>query len=256
MTNKNGFSRAEKPSSSFGEGTTLWVYQTQTNKMPSCRKSSVPRQPAPAGKAEPLSGRKNAALPAAKPSQMYGTIFGCCYLAGELLGCLTCHTFEGELQDFARYFYQTSLSLYQNGAPLQLFGAKFLSCFCMFSFIALMGFCAFGAPVLLGTAFLKGFSSGVFFLQLFSDPSQKGFIASLLLFWLPELLTCLLMICLLTSAFGGAAALFKTSLGVRAHNLPGLQRWLLRRYLATCLGAVLPSLTAVFLGRLFSFLLV
>ena len=225
-----------------------------------------PRQVAPQA---PTTGQalsappKPARLPAAEwrerrmlSSRRLYRLLGGCYLTGVLLGALSPRFLGGVLRTYAEYAAGIQLNLYTQGQGALVFSAGFLSLFCQLSAALLAGFCVLGVGLLPLLLAVKGVGNGLFLALLYQQAGPaKGLLLQALVFWLPEVLGCLLLLATSCMALQLSHGLLRHCRGLCGQDLPRSAKKLLYRYLAACFGAMTVSGLALLLvlvfGRLF-----
>ena len=247
----------------------MWTYHPESalplSKHPEQPMSEVPKavpaaskpRPQPAAPAVPprracaeWTGRRK--LQGCRLQQLLGG----CYLAGTLLGALSPRFLGGSLHTYAEYCASIQLGLYTQGQEAMVFSAGFLSLFCQLSAALLAGFCVLGVGLLPLLLLVKGAGSGMFLALLYQQMGPaKGLLLQALVFWLPEVMGCLLVFTASVPALQLSHGLFQHCRGLCGQDLPRNAKKLLYRYLAACFGAMLVSglslLLVLVFGRLF-----
>ena len=179
-------------------------------------------------------------------------VLGCLYLLGLTVGALCSRVLSEPLLTYARYFAAIDLGLHTSGNAAMVFSAGFLSMFCQLTVVFVSGFCVLGAGLIPVTLMLKGAGAGVFTALLYQELGlPKGLLLQALVFWLPEVLSCLIALVLSTSALHVSLGLLRCCLGQSGTGLGAVSRRLVHRYLALCFASMLVCGLSVILTLIF-----
>ena len=155
-----------------------------------------------------------------------------------LAGVLT--AFSGtRAQRFLQYFAAALLAQYTSGTVLHLFSTLFLAAAFLLILLLLLGFCAFGAPLIAALLMAKGIGSGVLIRQFFASFGWKGLLLYMLLMALPDLLLSFCLCLLGRDAMRSASALLHGLQNSTAPQEDTHMRYLVRRCLRLCLLQIL-----------------
>ena len=184
-------------------------------------------------------------------SLFWAVLLGASNLAGLLAGSLLYIWGGEELAPFMEYFTQASVDQRQSGVLGSIFSTAFLSALAQLTAALLMGFCAFGGPLLFLLVAMRGVSIGGICAVLYAQSGMKGVLLYTLLFWLPDMIFSLLLIVLSCSAVALSNTVAANCLGAASPGLRLKAQRLMARYLTVSVVCILPSALAGLLGRVF-----
>lgn len=173
-------------------------------------------------------------------------------LFGIVLGALFEEASRAGGQAYMTYFTQQVLSVYQNGSFLGVMGFCFLSAFIMQSLVLFFGLSCIGTPAVALMPLCKGFSMGCVSGYLCSVYGLRGTLGNLIIFWLPDVIQCVLLLILANAALATSTNLFITQILDR--QPVGGTRLLrcMELFLFTGIASLVPSLFSGALSVLFS----
>lgn len=181
------------------------------------------------------------------------TGLGSLYLAGLLCGAVSNRYLSKQLMEYANYYANFTLQLHQQADKTLVLSTNFLAMFVQLTLFLLLGLCVLGCGLIPIGLFLKGTGTGLFLTFVYGQlGTVKGLFVQALIFWLPEVLSSLIIIALCACALQVSVGFLQVCcFGKATIALPQTIKRLVKRYLVLCLVSILPCGMSALLSFLF-----